>query len=83
MIDPTYVHHVYGDRIFTSTLYYGQDVRKSLRDLPDNSVHCVVTSPPYFGLRRYLPEGSVVLRDDITDDERMYVENELKKAGLL
>lgn len=24
-----------------------------LRDLPDNSVHCVVTSPPYWGLRDY------------------------------
>lgn len=24
-----------------------------LRELPDNSVHCVVTSPPYYGLRDY------------------------------
>lgn len=29
------------------------DVRERLRDLPDNSVHCVVTSPPYYGLRDY------------------------------
>lgn len=29
------------------------DVRERLRDLPDRSVHCVVTSPPYFGLRDY------------------------------
>ncbi len=29
------------------------DVLKRLRDLPDESVHCVVTSPPYFGLRNY------------------------------
>ncbi len=29
------------------------DCRERLRDLPDNSVHCVVTSPPYFGLRDY------------------------------
>ena len=28
-----------------------------LRAMPDNSVHCVVTSPPYFGLRSYLPAG--------------------------
>lgn len=28
-----------------------------LRDLPDASVHCVVTSPPYYGLRRYGVEG--------------------------
>jgi len=29
------------------------DVRDKLRELPDESVHCVVTSPPYFGLRDY------------------------------
>lgn len=29
------------------------DAREALRDLPDNSVHCCVTSPPYFGLRDY------------------------------
>jgi DNA modification methylase len=29
------------------------DVLARLADLPDNSVHCVVTSPPYFGLRDY------------------------------
>lgn len=29
------------------------DVRERLRDLPDASVHCVVTSPPYYGLRDY------------------------------
>jgi DNA modification methylase len=29
------------------------DCRDMLRTLPDESVHCVVTSPPYFGLRDY------------------------------
>lgn len=29
------------------------DVRERLRELPDESVHCVVTSPPYWGLRDY------------------------------
>ena len=29
------------------------DARERLRDLPDGSVHCVVTSPPYWGLRAY------------------------------
>jgi DNA modification methylase len=33
------------------------DVRERLAELPDESVHCVVTSPPYFGLRAYLPDG--------------------------
>jgi DNA modification methylase len=34
------------------TLYVG-DVREMLATLPDESVHCVVTSPPYWGLRDY------------------------------
>src|SRR5262245_17333690 len=29
------------------------DVRDRLAELPEQSVHCVVTSPPYFGLRDY------------------------------
>lgn len=29
------------------------DCRETLRSLPAKSVHCVVTSPPYFGLRNY------------------------------
>lgn len=33
------------------------DVREKLKDLPDRSVHCIVTSPPYYGLRSYLPDG--------------------------
>jgi DNA modification methylase len=32
------------------------DCRELLRGLPDCSVHCCVTSPPYFGLRCYLPD---------------------------
>jgi DNA modification methylase len=37
-------------------LYVG-DVREQLRQLPDESVHCVVSSPPYWGLRAYLEDG--------------------------
>lgn len=33
------------------------DCREVLKTLPDNSVHCCVTSPPYWGLRSYLPAG--------------------------
>ena len=29
------------------------DCREALRAMPDQSVHCCVTSPPYFGLRDY------------------------------
>jgi DNA modification methylase len=29
------------------------DVRYMLKEIPDESIHCVVTSPPFFGLRDY------------------------------
>ena len=29
------------------------EVREALRQLPEDSIHCVVTSPPYWGLRDY------------------------------
>lgn len=35
------------------------DVRTRLRELEDESVHCVVTSPPYWGLRDYKLEPQV------------------------
>jgi DNA modification methylase len=38
-------------------------VRDRLRELPDESVHCVVTSPPYWGLRDYGHEGQIGLED--------------------
>ena len=31
------------------------DCRDVLKTLPDQSVHCCITSPPYWGLRSYLP----------------------------
>jgi site-specific DNA-methyltransferase (cytosine-N4-specific) len=42
-----------GDDPPTGRLIYGTDVREGLRLLDDGSVHCVVTSPPYWGLRDY------------------------------
>lgn len=43
------------------------DCREKLRDLPDASVHCCVTSPPYFGLRDYGHDGQMGLEP--TPDE--------------
>jgi len=37
------------------------DCVESMRGLPDNSVHCCVTSPPYWGLRDYGQEGQIGL----------------------
>ena len=65
MVDPKIITHPHGDRTFTSTLYYGADVRDSLKTLPDQSVQCVVTSPPYWGLRAYLGEGDPLKGSEI------------------
>lgn len=35
------------------------DCREILRTLPDESVHCCVTSPPYWGLRDYGHPGQI------------------------
>ena len=47
------------------------DALEQLRTLPDESVHCVVTSPPYWGLRDYGEPGQLGLEP--TPDE--YVAN--------
>jgi DNA modification methylase len=69
------------------TLYVG-DVREVLAELPAESVHCVVTSPPYWGLRDYgtgLWEGGdpgcdhnadVVNTDTAARDERNKVRDD-------
>lgn len=42
------------------TLHVG-DCVEALRGMPDRSVHCVVTSPPYFSLRDYGHAGQIGL----------------------
>jgi site-specific DNA-methyltransferase (adenine-specific) len=39
------------------------DCRALLRELPDESVNCVVTSPPYWGLRDYGVDGQLGLEE--------------------
>jgi DNA modification methylase len=43
------------------------DCRAILRTLPDQSVHCCVTSPPYFGLRDYGVDGQIGLEPTPAD----------------
>lgn len=44
------------------------DARQRLRDLPDGSVHCVITSPPYWGLRGYTGEPDMIGLEPTFDD---------------
>lgn len=43
------------------------DARERLRDLAAGSVHCIVTSPPYWGLRDYGVDGQVGLENSLAD----------------
>lgn len=40
--------------------FYTGDCRELLQKLPEESVHCIVTSPPYWGLRVYAGEQATV-----------------------
>ena len=52
-----------------------------LKTFPDESINCCVTSPPYWALRCYLPD-EVKMKDNLTPEEKEYVEKELIKLGL-
>lgn len=43
------------------------DCREVIRELPDEGVHCIVTSPPYWGLRDYGVTGQIGLEDNYVD----------------
>jgi DNA modification methylase len=62
-LEPKILRCGIGDDLTTAKLYYGQDVRKTLQELPEGSVQAVITSPPYFGLRDYGAEGQIGLED--------------------
>lgn len=56
----------------TATIHTG-DVLTVLRTLPDASVHCCVTSPPYWNLRDYGVDGQIGLEASIDDWTRVLV----------
>ena len=52
--------------IYKSQIIQG-DVRTSLGTLEDASIDCVVTSPPYYGLRNYGVDGQIGLESTIDE----------------
>ena len=48
-----------GETMETEKIYQGNCI-EVLKDFPDESIDCVVTSPPYWGLRDYGTEGVVI-----------------------
>ena len=67
---------------FNNIEIYQGHVKDVLKEMAPESVHCVVTSPPYWGLRRYLLDSAVVLRYDLSHEEKIYVRKELEKHGV-
>jgi len=43
------------------------DTRDTIRSLPDNTFHCVVTSPPYWGVRDYGVAEQIGAEPDLND----------------
>jgi DNA modification methylase len=60
---------------WTQDIHQG-DAVEMLRGMPESSVHCVVTSPPYFGLRDYDVDGQIGLEDSLDE----YIEELLDVA---
>jgi site-specific DNA-methyltransferase (adenine-specific) len=58
------------------------DVRERLKELPDQSVNCCVTSPPYWGLRDYGNDGQIGLEQtpDAFIAELVSVFSEVKRV---
>ena len=50
------------------------DVKETLKQIADKSVHCCITSPPYWGLRDYGNDGQLGLEPTPTE----YVEELVK-----
>ena len=51
---------------WTNGIHTG-DARDTLAEIPDSSVHMVMTSPPYFGLRDYGVDGQIGLEESLDE----------------
>jgi len=53
-----------------------------LGQLPRECIDLVVTSPPYDDLRSYLFANAVILRDNLTHEQKAKIITELQQAGV-
>lgn len=62
----------------TLTILAG-DVRETLRQVPENSVHCAITSPPYWQLRSYLDAGHALKGQELGQEKtpEAYIANQI------
>lgn len=61
---------------------YNMDALAAARLLPDDCVDCIVTSPPYYGLRDYGVDGQIGLEEtpEVFIDQLVTVFRELRRA---
>ena len=61
---------------------YQGDVLQVLKTFPDEFVDCIVTSPPYYGLRDYGVEGQIGLEKTLNEylDKMLAITAELKRV---
>jgi len=66
---------------WTQDIHQG-DAVETLAEMPESSVHTVVTSPPYFGLRDYGVDGQIGLEDSLNQyiAELLGVASELRRV---
>lgn len=57
------------------------DAVNMLRTLPDESVNCCVTSPPYYGLRSY-DENAVRIDPNLPAEKKEWLMLELERRGI-
>jgi site-specific DNA-methyltransferase (cytosine-N4-specific) len=57
------------------------DCLTELKKLPDESVNCCLTSPPYWALRCYLPD-EVKIKDNLPEKNKKEIEKELTLLGI-
>ena len=51
---------------WTNDIHTG-DAVETLAELPESSIHMVMTSPPYYGLRDYSVDGQIGLEDELDE----------------
>jgi DNA modification methylase len=51
-------------------------VLEALKQIPDNSVDCIITSPPYWGLRKYPDQANIVWDGDSNCEHEFQLEEQ-------
>jgi DNA modification methylase len=65
-----------------TNVIHNTDCLTGLKELPDNSIDCIVTSPPYWALRDYGVEGQLGLENTFQDyiDKLLEIFTECKRV---